>query len=314
MFIRQDGPCLRVLAPAKLNLFLEVLGKRPDGYHEIETLMVAVSFFDRLTFSPREDTEIRLTIDGPWGPSGNPSAEDQGRLPSDVRDNLVYRAIRLLQDRSGSARSSRARGIDIHLHTCIPPASGLGGGSSNAAATLLAANLVWELGYSQSELAEIAAELGSDISFFLTPRTGRSAIAAHCTGRGEVVQPVSIPANMHFVVIRPEFGLSTPAIYQRCRPADQPKRAEKLLEALRQGNLRVAGDLMTNRLQGPATEVAAEIDDVATEFSSLGAVGHQLSGSGSAYFGWFHSARAAKRGVVALRARGWKNAWFAQAV
>lgn len=300
---------MRVFAPAKLNLFLEVLGKRSDGYHEIETLMVAVSIFDTLTFSPREDREIRLAIDGPWGPNGNPRAEDQGRLPADVQDNLVYRAIRLLQDRSGSDR-----GIDIHLHKCIPPASGLGGGSSNAAAMLLAANLVWDLGYSRSEIAGIAAELGSDIPFFLTPRTGRSAIAARCIGRGEVVQPVSIPANMHFVVIRPDVGLSTPAIYQRCRPADQPQPADKLLEALRRGNQQLAGNLMTNRLQGPATEVAAEIDAVASEFSSLSAVGHQLSGSGSAYFGWFHSARAAKRGAVALRARGWRNAWFAQAV
>ena len=309
MFIRQDGPLLRAYAPAKLNLFLEVLGKRSDGYHEIETLMVAVNTFDTLTFSPRDDAEFHLTVDGPWGGERNSATARHDALPTDARDNLVVRALRLLKERSGTER-----GMDVHLHKRIPPASGLGGGSSNAAATLLAANLVWGLGYARSELAEIAAEMGSDIPFFLTARTGRSAMAARCIGRGEVVQPVSIPATMHFVIVRPEFGLSTPEIYQRCRAAEQPQRAERLLQALGQGNLRIAGNLMTNRLQEPAREVAAALDSVAEGFSSLGAVGHQLSGSGSAYFGSFSSARSAKRAAVTFRARGWTNAWYAQAV
>lgn len=301
MFIRQDGQSVGVLAPAKLNLFLEVLAKRPDGYHEIETVMVAINRFDALAFKPTDESRIILHI--------SRSGEASRGLPKDSRDNLVYRALLLLQQRSDVRKGGVAT-----LTKHIPPASGLGGGSSDAAAALLAANRAWNLRWPVEQLQSLAAELGSDIPFFLTPHQGNSATMAVCRGRGEIVEPTSAPANMHFVVARPQVGLSTPEVYKNCRPAKNPRSAGKLLQALRSGDRSESASLMTNRLQAAAAGIAPEVSEMARRFDACGAIAHQLSGSGSAYFGWFPNAFAARRAAARLRGNASNRAWYARAI
>ena len=168
-----------VQAPAKVNLTLEVLGKRPDGYHEIASVMQTISLFDILTFSPSD--EVKVTTDVP---------ELEGE------DNLVYRAAMLLRDTSGVSA-----GAEIHLDKQIPLAAGLGGGSSDAAATLLGLNRLWGLELGEGELKELVAQLGSDVPFFVTGGT------ALVEGRGERVSSVKMPPTLWLVLAFPDHRL-----------------------------------------------------------------------------------------------------------
>src|SRR3954469_7342886 len=163
MNVRDPADGVEVLAPAKLNLFLEVLGRRPDGYHEVETLMVAVDLFDRLTFRESPSGEITLRCDDPGLPTGS--------------ENLAVRAAERLRDESG-----RRLGAHIDLHKSIPAGAGLAGGSSDAAAALAGLDRLWDLKTRPDRLATLASGLGSDVPFFL------KAGAAICRGRGERVE------------------------------------------------------------------------------------------------------------------------------
>ena len=201
-----------VQAPAKLNLLFEVLAKRADGYHEIETLMCPIDLYDTLYF--KEEPSGKLALQCQWAamPHG-PAGAGFDAIPCGP-DNLVMRAVDLLRRRSGERRARTLR-----LVKRIPAAAGLGGGSSDAAAALVAANLGWKLGLSFDELTQAAAQLGSDVPFFLS---GGTAI---CRSRGEQVEPVAGLGTLHFVVVRPPAGLATAAVYGVCRPAGEPRRA-----------------------------------------------------------------------------------------
>src|SRR5947208_3153678 len=181
MLIRRCGTAVRVWAPAKVNLHLEVLGRRPDGYHELATLMVAVSLHDTLDLRDEPAGAVRLSCDQP----------DLSAGP----DNLVCRAAELVRRRAG-----HAGGVGITLRKRIPLAAGLAGGSSDAAATLAGLNRLWRLGWSNAELARLGAELGSDVAFFFaTP-------AAWCTGRGERVEPLTLGRPLDLVLACPAAG------------------------------------------------------------------------------------------------------------
>ncbi|MBM4094302.1 MAG: 4-(cytidine 5'-diphospho)-2-C-methyl-D-erythritol kinase, partial [Planctomycetes bacterium] len=172
---------------------------------------------------------------------------------------------------------------------------GLGGASTDAAAALVAANLGWRLGWSRAELAGIAAELGSDIPFFL------GSGAALCRGRGERIEPVSLPASLPLVVVRPPEGLSTAQVYGRCRPAEDRAQAEPLVAALQRGRLDVAARHMFNRLQAAAEQLTPWVGRLRSAFSRLDCLGHQMSGSGTSYFGICRHARHARRVAARLR-------------
>src|SRR3954471_18211939 len=175
MLLRQHGRSLVVRTPAKLNLFLEILGRRPDGFHELETLMVTVGIYDSLTFTEDDSDEIRLRC---FGSTSSPtSARTSENDVPDGRQNLVYRAAELLRQHAGIAR-----GVRIELEKRIPVAAGLAGGSSDAAATLTALNQLGNLDLPTAELQRLASQLGSDIGFFLCGKA-----AAICRGRGELV-------------------------------------------------------------------------------------------------------------------------------
>src|SRR5881392_2455791 len=168
---------MQLLAPAKINLSFEIKGRRADGFHEIETLMAPISLADRLTLERAGDDEaIRFFCDDPSLPGGD--------------DNLVVRAAKLFRK-----RTKVTSGIALSLEKKIPHGAGLGGGSSDAASTLLGLNEMFEIGLVEEELLELAAQLGSDVPFFIV----RSA--AICRGRGELVEATTFDANFHVLLL-----------------------------------------------------------------------------------------------------------------
>ena len=183
-----------MLSPAKLNLSLRILGKRPDGFHEIDTLMVKLpGLADHITIEPADAFSFTCT---------DPT------LPTDGR-NLVVKAAEAFSEKSGQALN-----FHIHLAKHIPHGAGLGGGSSNAATTLLALNELSETPLAPEVLHKIAASLGSDIPFFLYPG------AAHCTGRGEIIAPTPAPPAYRVVLFKPQFSIPTPDAYRNCLDAE----------------------------------------------------------------------------------------------
>lgn len=263
-------------APAKVNLYLEILGRRSDGFHEIETLMAKIRIFDTIVFESLSSNELRFELKGP---SGN-HAKHRDLVTEVPRDstNLVVRAIELLRKYSGTKL-----GASVHLHKRIPTAAGLGGGSSDAASALLAANQGWQLGLSVRELHQLAEKLGSDIPFFLYPSP------AICRGRGEDVETVKLAGRLDLVVIKPPVELFTANVYN------------KYVTSQTQLNLRKTGIEnfheveLSNHLQPAAESLTPWIRKMAKLFDHLGVPKHQMTGSGSAYFGICGNAVTARR-------------------
>jgi 4-diphosphocytidyl-2-C-methyl-D-erythritol kinase len=301
-----------------------VLSKRADGYHEIETLMVPVSLYDELHFSTNDfltneagyaTTEHATTeratnasavaFSGRWASDvwrGDQDAAEKDRsnehpIPQGA-ENLVVKAVELLRRRAGTDA-----GATIRLVKRIPMAAGLGGGSSDAAAALVAANLAWRLHYSARELMPLAAEVGSDVPFFLT------RMAAICRGRGERVEPLESRAVCHFVIVQPPEGLATAEVYRQCRPAASPRTSSSIVEALRRGDVPAAGQGLRNALQPPAERLSPWIGRMKQHFAQLGFAGHQMSGSGTSYFGLSPTAGHARRAAARLRGLGWSNVY-----
>lgn len=186
---------MQLRAPAKINLSFRVIGRRADGFHEVETLMAPISLHDELTITAHgEAGEIELLCDDPSLPAGE--------------DNLVVRAARLFVRATNGVRSVR-----IELKKRIPHGAGLGGGSSDAASTLLGLNQLFDAGLPVQELGNLAAEIGSDVPFFLF----RSQ--AFCRGRGELVTPADIQQRMPLLLLKPAFGVPTPWAYSRWKDA-----------------------------------------------------------------------------------------------
>ncbi|MFT5301180.1 MAG: 4-diphosphocytidyl-2-C-methyl-D-erythritol kinase [Mariniblastus sp.] len=287
---------LEIAAPAKINLFLELIGKRGDGFHEIETLMTSVSVFDRLRFTRRRASASRLRIQL-GGPRRLPAEIDE--IPTDER-NLILRAIHLVRETAQHELGTTVceHGFDIELQKNIPSAAGLGGASSDAAAALVAANRMWNLNWSTEKLSGLAARLGSDIPFFLYGGT------TVCRGRGELIEPISAPAGIPIVIAKPNVALSTADVF---RAVDLSHNASSNSECLRSRLWKFRspefGRHLFNRLQQFAEPLTDQIGRLAHEFSRLNCVGHQMSGSGSSYFGVFASRQAAFQATQRLSAR-----------
>jgi 4-diphosphocytidyl-2-C-methyl-D-erythritol kinase len=179
-------PRLILPAPAKLNLMLHILGRRPDGYHELQTLFQFLDYGDELSFAVRDDGEIRLQTDIP-------------DVPHD--SNLIVRAARSLQKQSGSSL-----GVDIWLKKVLPMGGGIGGGSSDAATTLLGLNHLWSLGWDEDRLAALGLTLGADVPVFVRGR------AAFAEGVGEILTPVN-PEEPWYLVLVPQVSVSTAEIF-----------------------------------------------------------------------------------------------------
>jgi 4-diphosphocytidyl-2-C-methyl-D-erythritol kinase len=285
------GPSLVVNTPAKLNLFLEVLGRRPDGYHELETVMVSIRLYDTLLFTEDDShqTRLRCHFAAPHGFS----PQQRQSLTSD--DNLVFRAANLLREQTGCRR-----GVLIELTKRIPLQAGLGGGSSDAAATLVGLNRFWHLGLSAGQLRDLAALLGSDVNFFVD-----SPQAAVCRGRGEKIAPLGLARRLHFVVACPSSGLSTGAVFGHWQqqPSQLPRTSSALVAAL-QGVATVRNDeVLFNALQAPASGLNADVARTLADLRDAGADAVAMSGSGSSCFALCRSARHARSLAGRLRGR-----------
>lgn len=273
----QPGKKLVVRAPAKVNLFLEVLGKRPDGYHDIATLMVAVNLHDTLEFRNEPSGEVTLTCDHP-GLSTGP-------------DNLVSRAAALLRQRYPGPQGAR-----IRLRKKIPMAAGLAGGSTDAAATLVGLNRLWQLNLAPPELMALAAELGSDVPFFLA-----GAPAAWCTGRGEKVEPLMLGKTLWLVLVCPEVGLATAEVYRRVTVPDVPQTGDAIRRAVQKGDVKEIGRRLHNRLEPAAQQLCPDLAGLHRRLEQAGAAGQLMSGSGSSHFALGRSRREAQRLARELR-------------
>jgi 4-diphosphocytidyl-2-C-methyl-D-erythritol kinase len=276
----------------KVNLLLNVLGKRADGFHELETIMHPLPIFDRLQFEPGRQG-IELTCSDP-------------HLPTDS-GNLVYRAAESFLRTAGIREGAR-----IHLDKHIPLAAGLGGGSGNAATTLLGLNELFGQPLAQPQLETVAASLGSDIPFFLQ---SKPAVA---TGRGERIQslqPFPVLRAAAFILVHPGFGISTPWAYQQLQrfPAalnGSPGRAEKLLVSLQGSDLTSAGAQFFNSLEAPALEKYPLLLLFQQFFRSNGANGALMSGSGSTTFAVAESVSAAESLAEKFKSKFGPGCWL----
>lgn len=206
--------------------------------------------------------------------------------------NLVWRAIELLRQSCG-----RNFGVDVLVQKRIPNQAGMGGGSSDAAATLVAVNRLFGLNQSPQQLRDLASQLGSDVAFFVNHGMAR------CSGRGELIQPLDFVPRLDLVLAMPPAGLSTAEVYQHSQLPEVPQSSGPLLQGLREGRLYQTGKGLWNRLQSAAAGLCPWIERLRTEFSRLNCRGHQMTGSGAAYFGIFANDLVARRAARLLASR-----------
>ncbi|NLZ00474.1 MAG: 4-(cytidine 5'-diphospho)-2-C-methyl-D-erythritol kinase [Pirellulaceae bacterium] len=286
MHLQRTADGVVVCAPAKLNLFFEVLNRRNDGFHEVETLVYPIDLYDTLILSGRAGPRIDFRL--VFASSGAPC----GDVPEDSA-NLVVRALELLRRRAGAELGAR-----VSLRKRIPTAAGLGGGSSDAAAALAAANVVWGLHWPRERLAQVGAELGSDVPLFL------HSSASICRGRGEIIVPAPGSPILHLVVVRPPEGLRTADVYRTCRIAGRPRPVRPFAEAFARGDLKRMAETMFNRLETSASLLSPWIARVRRALETVDCVGYQMTGSGSCCFGLCRHARHARRVARRLQTRG----------
>ena len=273
-----------IIAAAKVNLALEILSRRSDGYHEIATVMHAVDLSDRLVLEDAEAIEVRTSAAG---------------VPTD-ESNLAHRAAVALRDAAGIDRGAR-----ITLDKHIPVAAGLGGGSTDAAATLVGLNKLWGLRWSAARLSELAVGLGMDVPFFLQ---GGAALA---TGRGEQLKPLG-GSSLGLVLVNPKFAVSTAEMYGKVTPSlyTGGEHALGAVKALRtHGPARVAASLY-NGLEPAARAAYPQIGQMQAALVAAGALGATMSGSGPTVFGVARSWEQARQ----IRARVARGSWECWAV
>lgn len=254
---------LRVEAPAKINVGLRVLGKRPDGYHELESLVMAVSLADELQAAATDDGAIALEV-----------VADGADAPAD-RTNLVWRAAEMLQSRCAAGQGCR-----ITLVKRIPAGRGLGGGSSDAAAALVLLSRLWGLNVTPEALGAMAADLGSDVPFFL-----RGPLAV-MRGRGEVLEPVAGDPPVHVVLVVPGFDCSTREVYSKVKlPLTVRYSGVSLwITHLLRGHVSELGRTLVNDLTPAAEAVCRDITTLCGSLRHAGASCVLMTGSGSAVF------------------------------
>ncbi|ABS20415.1 4-(cytidine 5'-diphospho)-2-C-methyl-D-erythritol kinase [Bacillus cytotoxicus] len=255
---------LLVKAPAKINLSLDVLGKRQDGYHEVKMIMTTIDLADRLELT--ELTEDRIEI-----------VSHNRYVPDDQR-NLAYQAAKLLKE-----KYQVKQGVSIAIEKTIPVAAGLAGGSSDAAATLRGLNKIWNLGLTMDELAELGAEIGSDVSFCVY---GGTAIA---TGRGEKIEHIKTPPSCWVILAKPHIGVSTADVYGNLKlnRVTHPD-VDQMAEAINRGDYQGICNAVGNVLEDVTFAMHPEVARIKTRMKRFGADAVLMSGSGPTVFGLVH--------------------------
>ena len=247
---------------AKLNLTLDVLGKREDGYHDIKSVMQTISI--------RDDIEIDVGTGKPWCLKC-----DKEGVPTDER-NLAWKAAKVFFD----AVKQDPDGLEIRITKRIPSQAGMGGGSADAAAVLRALNRHYEYPFSVGALAELGAQIGSDVPFCVVCGT------AMAEGRGEKLRKLADMPDCIFVVCKPQFSISTPDLFSKIDEKEIAKRPnhQAMESALLAGDLGKIAENLCNVFDPVVTEEHLELNYIKSIFNSYGAVGYQMTGSGSAVF------------------------------
>ena len=275
---------LTAFSPAKVNLYLRIAGKRPDGYHELETVMLPLNFGDEIVCQLR--------------PTGLTLECDDRRLPTDDT-NLALRAAKRLAERCGVTA-----GAHIILRKRTPLAAGLGGGSSNAAVVLATLNKLWQLNAPASLLHELAAGMGSDINFFLAGST------CLCRGRGELIEPLPCRLSAAVLLLNPGFGISTKWAYQRWATlTESPPAVSVLARALADDDLAGISAMLFNSLEAPSVGKFPVLQLLKDTLHEHGATGALMSGSGATVFGLFAKAGAADACAAVMRREFGPSLW-----
>ncbi|WP_326697967.1 4-(cytidine 5'-diphospho)-2-C-methyl-D-erythritol kinase [Streptomyces sp. NBC_01754] len=275
-----------VRVPAKVNVRLAVGAARPDGFHDLANVFLAVGLYDEVTVAPADT--LRVTCSGP----------DAAQVPLDAT-NLAARAATALAERHGVSP-------DVHIHIAkdIPVAGGMAGGSADGAAALVACDALWSTGASRDELLAVCAELGSDVPFSLI---GGAALGV---GRGERLTPVEVGGTFHWVFAVADGGLSTPAVYGEFdrltsgTRVPEPVAPPALLAALRKGDTAALADALGNDLQAAALSLRPSLGDTLAAGTAAGALAALVSGSGPTTAFLAADAEAAREIAEALSASG----------
>ncbi len=285
--MRADQPFF-ARASAKINLTLDILGRRSDGYHELASVMQTVSLADTLAFRALADgaTEFFCDVPALSGP-----------------ENLVCRAVQALREATGCQR-----GVRIELRKQTPTQGGLGGGSSDAACVLVALNAWWSLGLAQERLIELAARLGSDVPFFVLGGT------ALVEGRGERVTPLPDLPGLWVVLLKPPVAVSTPAAFRALTPDDYTsgQATARLVKALLGGE-RLSLDELGNALEARICQDYPAVAESRAAFAEAGAARVQMSGSGPTLFALFASLEEAQPVYQTLLQQE-RHVWLARTI
>ncbi|WP_100405929.1 4-(cytidine 5'-diphospho)-2-C-methyl-D-erythritol kinase [Bacillus solitudinis] len=250
-----------IKAPAKINLSLDALRKRNDGYHEVEMIMTTVDLADRIDLTETDDGKIQVDV-------------SEGFVPNDQR-NLAYQAADLLQK-----RFQVKKGVFIYITKRIPVAAGLAGGSSDAAATLKGLNELWSLGLTLDELADLGAEIGSDVSFCVH---GGTALA---TGRGEIIQKIASPPPCWVILAKPPLGVSTADVYKRLDVGTiQHAKTAEMIKSIKSQDFHGICNNLHNVLETVTLDLYPEVRHIKEQMQRFGADGVLMSGSGPTVFG-----------------------------
>lgn len=252
---------LLVKAPAKINLSLDVLYKRPDGFHEVEMIMTTIDLADRVELTLLEQDKIHILSHNRY-------------VPDDQR-NLAFQAAQLLKD-----RYQVKKGVQITIEKTIPVAAGLAGGSSDAAATLRGLNKLWELGLTLDELANLGSEIGSDVSFCVY---GGTALAR---GRGEMITDLPAPPTCWVILAKPFIGVSTAEVYRRLdlNGMEHPNINE-MVKAIENNDYQSVCDTVGNVLEDVTLKLHPEVAQIKEQMKRFGADAVLMSGSGPTVFG-----------------------------
>lgn len=275
-------------AYAKVNIGLDVLRRRPDGYHELKMIMQTVDIFDDLTFEREKEPGIRLRIDG-------------ADLPAD-ESNLVHKAAALMIE-----EGQISEGVAITVTKRIPIAAGMAGGSADAAAAMRGLNVLFEMGYSAGALRELGVRLGADIPYCISGGTMLSE------GIGEVLTPLPAPPECYLVVAKPDIDVSTAFVYQNLRADSLPFHPDidGMAKALAAGDLRGITDRMGNVLETVTVPAYPVVDRIKRRMRELGAENALMSGSGPTVFGIYKEQKTAEKAAEMIRAENLAGAVFA---
>ncbi|MFR6018913.1 MAG: 4-(cytidine 5'-diphospho)-2-C-methyl-D-erythritol kinase [Paraclostridium sordellii] len=258
---------------AKINLSIDVLGKRQDGYHIVEMIMQTIDLYDNLKITQIEEDSIKIKS----------NSQD---IPLN-QDNIVYKAANILKE-----KFNIKKGIEISIQKNIPVAAGMAGGSSNAAAVLVGLNRIWDLGLNQLELKDIALQLGADVPFCIT---GGSALAQ---GIGEELTDIKgLNEKIYILICKPNIFVSTKEVYQSLDMNEIKKRPDnqKLIDALQVNDVKYVSENMVNVLEEVTSSKYNEINQIERIIMDNKALGSMMSGSGPTVFGLFDNKEYAIR-------------------